>query len=367
MRHSVSWTSRPASPPGSVEGRPDVAEPGRLRRLPKVELHRHLDGSVRPGTIWEIAQEHGIPVGCGSREELERSAVIRAPMKNLDSVLARFATQQAVLCSREAVSRVTFENVEDAWRDGVKLLELRFAPAYIAEGKSLSNDDIIDGVLDGMLRAMAAWPIEVGLIGILPRSFPIERNVQATEALVRWRMSGAPGAERICGFDLADREADFDPALFAPLVERAREAGMGITIHSGEETDARHIATALDVYRPSRIGHGIRCWGDHEVMRRLIEREVLLEVCPTSNWITSAVPSLAAHPLPGLLRAGVPVCLNSDDPNLFGIDLVNEYEVCAQEFGFGEPEFTEMNRAALRHSFLPPEVTARAAKGIVPS
>ena len=289
-----------------------------LRGLPKVELHRHLDGSVRPGTIWEIAQEHGIELGFRSREELERGAVIRAPMKDLNSVLARFATQQAALCSRDALSRVTFENVEDAWRDGVRLVELRFAPTYIADGKNITFDEIIDGVLDGMLRAMATWPVEVGLIGILPRSFPMESNTRATEALMRWRRSGAPGAERICGFDLADREADFDPALFAPLVERAREAGMGITIHSGEETDARHVTTALEVYRPSRIGHGIRCREDPAVMRTLIEQDVLLEVCPTSNWITAAVPSLAAHPLPALFRAGVPVSINSDDPNLFG-------------------------------------------------
>jgi adenosine deaminase len=332
-----------------------------LRALPKIELHRHLDGSVRPGTIWEIAQEHGIATGFGSREELEQGAVIRAPMRNLDSVLARFATQQAVLCSRDAISRVTFENVEDAWRDGVRLIELRFAPSYIAHGKNLSNDDIIAGVLDGMLRAMTVWPVQVGLIGILPRSFPMESNVRATEALIRWKRSGAPGAQRICGFDLADREADFDPALFSPLVEKAREAGMGITIHSGEESDARHVERALDIYRPTRIGHGIRCAGDRSVMRRLIEKDVLLEICPTSNWITSAVPSLAAHPLPALLREGVPVCLNSDDPHLFGIDLVNEYQVCAREYGFGEAEFSAMNTAALRHSFLPAEITTAVA------
>jgi adenosine deaminase len=338
----------------------------KLRRLPKVELHRHLDGSVRAGTIWEIAQEYGIDVGFDSREQVERGAVIRTPMKDLNSVLARFATQQAVLCSREAISRVTYENVEDAWRDGVRLLELRFAPSYIAVGKSLSNDQIIAGVLDGMLRAAAVWPVEVGLIGILPRSLPMAGNALATEALIRWRKSGAPGAERICGFDLADREADFDPTLFSPLVEQAREAGMGITVHSGEETDARHVARALEVYRPSRIGHGIRCWEDHEVMRRLIEQDVLLEVCPTSNWITSAVRALADHPLPALVREGVPVCINSDDPNLFGIDLVNEYEVCAREYGFGEKEFSAMNRAALLHSFLPSNVTGKVAAEFAP-
>jgi adenosine deaminase len=336
-----------------------VSGDDRLRRLPKVELHRHLDGSVRIDTLWEIARENGIEVDAGSLEELRRKAVIRAPMKDLASVLACFAAQQAVLCSFDALSRVTFENIEDAFRDGVRLVELRFAPSYIAEGKRLTNDLIIAAVLEGMRRGMAAFPVEVGLIGILPRRHSLEANSRATEDLIRWKRSGEPGAQRICGFDLADAEADIDPDSFVPLVRRAKDAGLGITIHSGENTSAAHVSRALDLYEPSRIGHGIRCRGSAEVMTRLIEEDVLLEVSPTSNWITSAVPSLAAHPLPELFAAGVPVCLNSDDPNLFGIDLVNEYAVCAREFGFGEREFDVMNRAALRRSFLPREITDR--------
>ena len=132
---------------------------------------------------------------------------------------------------------------------------------------------------------------------------------------------------------------------------------MGITIHTGENTDAAHVARALDIYRPSRIGHGIRSIDDPDLLRRLADQDVLLEVSPTSNWITSAVPTLSAHPFPALIRAGVPVCLNSDDPNLFGIDLVHEYEVCMSELGLGEKELRQMNRDALRHSFLPEAVT----------
>jgi adenosine deaminase len=332
-----------------------------LRRLPKVELHRHLDGSVRVETIWEIAQANSITLGARSLAELRERAVIRTPMESLDAVLASFATQQSVLCSFDAISRITFENVEDAWRDGAKLVELRFAPAFIAEGKQLSNDDIIAGVLDGMQKGMAAYPIEVGLIGILPRTFPPEKNARATRDLVRWRASGAPGAERICGFDLADREAGIDPSTLSPFVETAREAGMGITIHSGENTDAAHVHLTLDRYRPRRIGHGIQAARDGACIRRLIEGDVLLEVCPSSNWLTRSVPSLALHPLPALVRAGVPVCLNSDDPNLFGIDLVTEYVLCAREYGMAEPDFRAMNLAALRHSFLPEAVKARVA------
>ena len=341
-----------------------MAEASHLRRLPKVELHRHLDGSVRIETIWDIARERGLDLGAESLEELRRAATIRAPKKDLAEVLACFATQQKALCSFEAISRVSFENVEDAWGDGVMLAELRFAPCFIAEGTRLSNDEIIAAVLDGVNRGMARYPIEVGLIGILPRGFPRARNAQATRDLVRWRHSGAPGAERICGFDLADRESDTDPAAFAPFVEEAREAGMGITIHSGEETDAAHVARTLELFRPNRIGHGIRAWGDDEVMGRLRDGGVLLEVCPTSNWLTGAVPSLEAHPLPRLRAAGVSVCVNSDDPNVMAIDLVHEYDLCARLYGFALEDFDAMNRAALERSFLPEHAKARARRRI---
>ncbi len=335
----------------------------RLRALPKVELHRHLDGSVRVETIWELSRENGIDVGAASLDELRASAVIREPVDSLDAALSRFATQQKVLCSFDAVSRVTRENVEDAWRDGVKLVELRFAPSFIAEGKTLSNDEIIGGVLDGMVKAMAAFPIEVGLIGILPRGLSLAVNERAARDLIRWKKSNAPGAERICGFDLAAQEQGIDPLPYAPIVEEARKAGLGITIHSGEDTDDAHVERTLDVFRPARIGHGIRAWGNERLVRRLKEEDVLLEVCPTSNWLTRAVPSLGAHPLPRLYRAGVPVSINSDDPNLFGIDLVNEYGICADRYGFDEEDFWAINVASLRHSFLPGSVTERVKKG----
>jgi adenosine deaminase len=334
-----------------------MSEDDVLRKLPKVELHRHLDGSVRISTIWDIARGHGMDLGVRSLEELRSIAVLGTPRESLQSVLDCFALQQSVLRSFETISRITTENIEDAWRDGVRLLELRFAPAFIGKGKTLTNDEIIGAVLDGMLKGMSLWPVEVGLIGILPRSYPFEVNATATKDLIRWRASGAPGASRICGFDLADLEEGFDPRELAPLVDEAREAGLGITIHTGENTDAEHVARSLEIYRPSRIGHGIRSVGDPDLLSRLADQDILLEISPTSNWITNAVPALSAHPLPALMHAGVPVCVNSDDPNLFGIDLVNEYRVCMEELGLGERELREMNRAALRHSFLPGAVT----------
>jgi adenosine deaminase len=319
--------------------------------MPRVELHRHLDGSVRIATIHALAAERGVDVG--TLAELEARAVLRTPRGSLEEVLACFAAQQEALWSYGAVHRAAFENVEDCWRDRIDLVELRFAPAFIAQGKSLSLHGIIEAVADGVREGMARFPVKVGLIGILARSHDERTNRAATDALLRFRGSAHPGAALLCGFDLADAEERFDPAEFVRFVEEARDAGLGITVHSGENTSAAHVARALDLYRPSRIGHGIRAVDDPSLMARLRDQDILLEVSPTSNWITSAVPSLAAHPLPVLLRAGVPVCLNSDDPNLFGIDLRHEEAVCAREYGFAAAELDAMNQAALRHSFVP--------------
>lgn len=332
-----------------------------LRALPKVELHRHLDGSIRLATMLDIARRRGLDLGGRTLAELAPLATITSPLDDLAAVLGRFTLLQRTLCRLEDIGRVAFENVEDAWRDGVVAAELRFAPAFIAAGKSLGCDEIVEAVVDGTRRGVARFPVEVALIGILPRGLPLEANQRATRALLHYRASGRPGAELIRGFDLADREDGVDPLPLVPLVEAAREAGLGITVHSGENTGPEFVRRTLETFRPQRIGHGIRSWGDPDLVTLLAERDVLLEVCPTSNWLTRSVPSLEEHPLPFLLRAGVPVSLNSDDPHLMAIDLVHEYEVCARLYGFGLEEFAAMNRAALAHSFLDDGAKRRAA------
>jgi adenosine deaminase len=338
-----------------------------LRRMPKAELHRHLDGSVRPRTIWEIAARHGLDLGASSLEELRAKATITAPMRDLEEVLESFATTQKVLCSYEALERVAFENVEDAFRDGVCLVELRFAPAFIAAGKDLGYDEIIEAVIDGTRRGMAVYPLQVGLIGILPRGYPREANRAAMDELLRYATGGHNGGERICGFDLADAESTTNPADFVPFVEAARAAGLGITIHSGENTSAEAVERTLELFRPQRIGHGIRIWGNPKTLQRVRQLGTHLEVCPTSNWLTRSVPSLEEHPLPDLLRSGVDLSINSDDPQLFAIDLVHEYGIAENLYGLSYDELLGLSRNAVERSFLPPEIRAEVLAKHFPS
>ena len=323
-----------------------------LRKLPKVELHRHLDGSVRFDTIKELAKYHGLDLDVQSEEELLRKTKIKEPMNNLEAVLDAFWTTQKVLCSYEAIKRITFENVEDAFHDGVKLLELRFAPVFIAHKKKLAFDEIFEGVLDGITQGMETYDLQVGLIHIIPRPLEPHRHKESTTEFLRYRKSIHNKAHRLCGFDLADSETATKTEDFVPLVQMAREAGVGVTVHTGENTDAGYVQKTMDAYAPDRIGHGIKIAGNHEIMEVVKEKNIHLEICPTSNWLTRSVNAKENHPLPELYREGISLSINSDDPHLMDIDLVTEYELAQTYFDFTLDDFYEMNKRAITHSFL---------------
>lgn len=330
--------------------------------LPKAELHRHLDGSVRFQTIVDLARHHHLDLGVSSVLELRRKTRITEPMQDLKEVLDSFWTTQKVLCSYEAIKRVSFENVEDAYRDGIRLIELRFAPVFIAEGKKIRNDEIIEGVLDGISEGMARYPIQVGLIGILPRTMDLDKNRQATEDLLLYKKGRHRNADRICGFDLADDEVETAAEQFTDLVDQAREGGLGITIHTGESSSADHVARSLTLYSPQRIGHGIKIEDNEALYRRVRDSNIMLELCPTSNWLTRSVPSLEEHPLPRFYHQGLPICINSDDPHLFHIDLIHEYLLCRDLYDLDLEDFRKINVATVKHSFLDEDIKAHVLR-----
>ena len=317
-------------------------------KLPKVELHRHLDGSIRFDTITELARHHNIDLGVKTRAELMAKVVVKEPMKSLQQVLDSFWTSQKVLASYEAIKRVTFENVEDCYLDGIKLVELRFAPVFIQKNKTIDFDEIIQGVVDGVKEGMKKYDIQVGLLHIMPRSLDFEANAKATQEIFRTMKSN----DRIVGIDLADPEDDESFERYAPLIQEARSKGLGVTIHSGEDTSAAHVRKTLEVYDAGRIGHGIQIYKDPEVIKLVKDRDVALEVCPTSNWLTNIVKDIAKHPLRYLFDQGVKVTLNSDDPHIMNISLNNEYEVAIKKLGFKMDELVLMNKWALEKSFL---------------
>lgn len=325
------------------------------QKLPKIELHRHLDGSVRLQTIIDLARKNKIDLGVKTQSELRKKVTVTTPMVSLEAVLDSFWTTQKVLANYEAIKRVAFENVEDCFHEGHKLVELRFAPVFIQRNKTLGFDEIIEGVIDGITEGMEKYGIQVGLIHIMPRSLDLNLNLGSTKEILRYRRSHHKNADRLVGIDLADLETEESFKDYAASVSEARSAGMGVTIHSGEDSSAQHVKRTLEIFKAGRIGHGIQIAKDPEVMKLVKEQDVVLEVCPTSNWLTNIVKDIQDHPLKFLYDQGVKVTLNSDDPHLMGITLVNEYEV-ATRLGFKLEELVQMNKWALEKSFVPDEI-----------
>jgi adenosine deaminase len=320
-----------------------------LRQLPKAELHRHLECSMRFSTILELAPQVGIEVP-KNLASAKHALLVTEPMNDLESVLRKFMATQAVLHSEEILTRITEEVIEDAYAEGIRILELRYAPTFIMQGHdNLNFEKIHTAIVKGMESAKKRLPIAVGLIGTLQRILPVKTNSHVTDFIIDHK-------DTFVAMDLADNEVGFEPAPFAPLFARARKAGLHITVHAGESNVPQapdYVRDAIELLGAERIGHGLQIYKSSEVIEFVKERRVALELCPTSNWLTNAVDSTAHHPFRFLMEHGVAVTINSDDPGVFDADLVNEYRVLKTEHALTQDEFAQINDMAAAFSFIP--------------
>jgi adenosine deaminase len=323
-----------------------------LRAIPKVELHRHLECSLRPSTLRELLSSGGKPIPADA-EAFAKMYLVTQPMDDLEAVLGKFLATQGVLSTEDVLERITFEAVEDAFLDGVRILELRYAPTFVQMGhEHLSFDRIHAAIVRGRDRACAKYPIAVGLIAIIQRILPFAEGERVTDFAIAHR-------DTFVGLDLADNEVGFDSRPFGPLFQRARAAGLHITVHSGEADvpgSPEFVRTAVEVLGAERIGHGVQIHQSPEMIDFIRTRRIPLELCPTSNWLTNAVTELHKHPFKKLMEAGVPVTINSDDPGVFGIDLTNEYRVLHEGLGLALEDFNRCNDIAAAASFIPHDV-----------
>ncbi|MAW06863.1 MAG: adenosine deaminase [Halobacteriovoraceae bacterium] len=323
-----------------------------FRKIDKVELHRHLDGSVRLNTIIDLAKKYKIDFGKDvdvNDPDFNKKAQVLKPMNSLQEVLDCFWILQKSLINYDAIKRVAFENVEDCFNDGISQVELRFAPTFIAEGKKLPYDEIIEAVIDGVNEGIKKYSIKVGLIHIIPRALSLKNSQAATDEVLKFKKG--KGKDLIVGVDFADGE-DFESIdQYISVTELAKNNGLGVTVHSGENTSAKHIEKTINLLKPNRIGHGIKVVEDLNVVDLALRNDIHFEVCPTSNWLTKCVDRLESHPIKKMLDLGLSVGLNSDDPHLMNIDLTHEYEVCAEHLKMKLSDFTTMNKFSRDASF----------------
>ncbi|RMG92333.1 MAG: adenosine deaminase [Chloroflexi bacterium] len=318
-----------------------------LKAMPKIDLHRHLEGSLRLESLIEIAHKYGLDLPAKTPEHLRPFVQITDDPPDHEIFLSKFQVLRNFYRSREAVQRLAYEVVADAAADNVRYLELRFSPQALANVRGFALDDVTDWVIEAVHQAESDFKIQVGLIVTLVRHEPIEQAWQVAEVAISRCGKG------IVGLDLAGDEVKFPPGPFVPIFQKAKEAGLGITIHAGEWASARSVKQAVRELYADRIGHGVRAIENSEVVKLIRDQGVALEVCLTSNLQTGVVRSMGHHPLVDMLDLNLLATLNTDDPSVSNSTLTNEYRVAVEWLGIGYAELRQMILTAAAVAFLP--------------
>ncbi len=316
-----------------------------------INLHTHLEGRVRPGTAAELATAAGLPEPAGGWEQ---ALQLDGPA-DLTVFLAKVAATYPFFGSVQELGRITSEAVQDAAADGVDYLELRFGPGTHAR-PGFDLDDVIRAACDGVREGTRLSGMAAGIVVAALRHHPAELNLAVARSAARFAGAG------VVGFDLAGDELRY-PALepYAEPFALAAAAGLGLTCHAAEAAPAAAARQAVELFGVRRIGHGAHVADDPEVLRWAADSGVVIEVCPTSNWFTGAIATVADHPAAAFQRAGVPIVLGDDNPVQTRSPMSAEREVLRTRLGFTDPELRALDQVSLRAAFV--EDSVRAALG----
>jgi adenosine deaminase len=316
-----------------------------LARLPKGHLHLHLEGAMRPATLGELAAADGIEV---------------PPIRGFTSFTAFAGMYDAacrVLSHEAAMRRLVREIVEDAAGDGVVWLEPAFySPRHAATFGS--DEAVVDLVLDELATAGGELGVGTGLI------IAADRTKDPAEAERLARLACSYADRGVVGFGLANDETGWPPEPFAGAFRIALDGGLISAPHGGELAGPLSVLGCIDDCGAQRVMHGVRAIEDPDLVIRLADEGICLDVCPTSNLLLGVVPSLAAHPLPQLLAAGVRCSINADDPLLFGPGILEEYGLCRTELGLSDEDLALVGRSSLESSGAPAVVIAAGVAGV---
>lgn len=324
-----------------------------LHNLQKIDLHRHLEGAVRPATIADICRDRGVPLPTYDADELAKIVQLGGQVPDLGAFFTPFRTIKMCFTDREAIARIAFEAVEDAHLDNIIYTELRFSPEFMAFYYRLRLTEVMDGVVQGLQSAARRYPDTTARMII-----SISRDLSEETMRMPWptpvevaRLAIDYADRGVVGLDIAGREHGYPPELFVEPFRMARDSGLGITVHAGEDDGPESVRGAIESLGAARIGHGVRVVRDPDVVRLVKDLGVYLEVCPTSNVLTHAVESLESHPVRRLYDEGVRITINTDDPSVCNVTLTQEYELLMERFGFTLEEIEGLISVAEQAAF----------------
>ncbi len=299
-----------------------------LKGLPKIELHRHLEGSIRLETLVDVAMRHDIPLPSYEPEFLRPYVQMTRDDKATSAqFLTKFSVLRQLFVSEEVIRRITYEAVADAAADAIRYMELRFTPYAQAKLMGFPIREVVRWVCEATQEAAEENDIQVNLIVAVNRHETIDIAADMLAAAITYREQG------VVGFDLCGNEVNYPAAPFVALFEQAKAAELGIAIHAGEWDGPANVHHAIESIKTGRIGHGVRAVEDSVTLQLAIENNVYFEVCPTSNLQTGVVTSLDQHPLLDLYYLKANVTINTDDPCIHNITLTDEYALLVQGLG----------------------------------
>ncbi|QGU94698.1 adenosine deaminase [Clostridium bovifaecis] len=329
----------------------------RFDNLPKIELHCHLDGSVRPETIIDISTKDNINIPSNDINIIRNMLIAPWECESLDEYLERFKLPLKVMQTKDNIRRIAFELLEDASKENVKYIEVRFAPLLHRE-KGLSIEGIIESVLEGIKDAENRYDIEGNLILSCLKHMPVETAVEVIEKGKKFLGKG------VVAVDLAASEDEGFSQRFVEPIALARKYGYRITIHAGETGTGRNVLEAVEVLGAERIGHGVYITNCLEAYNIVKEKNITLEICPTSNVQTKAVNRYESHPVYDFYKDGIKVTINTDNRTVSDTTMTKEYNILSDKFNLSYEEYKQTYYNAIEASFANKEVKERLKRYI---
>ncbi|WP_397538215.1 adenosine deaminase [Rummeliibacillus pycnus] len=312
--------------------------------LPKIELHCHLDGSVRTETIIDIAHKEGIQLPSFDEKELKNELIAPLECDSLDEYLKRFSLPNLVMQSKESLKRITFELFEDAARENVKYLEVRFGP-LLHTLKGLDVEEIIQSVIEGMREAERYYEIKGNVILSCLRSMSVESAFEVVEKGKKFLGKG------VVGIDLCASEEEGFCGRFIEPIALAKEYGYRVTIHAGETGIGENVLEAVELLGAERIGHGVFIKDCAEAYKEVKERQIVLEMCPTSNVQTKAVQNYSEHPIYKFHEDGIKVTISTDNRTVSDTTMSKEFHLVNNEFNISEEDYRQIFLNSVEASF----------------
>lgn len=325
--------------------------------IPKIELHCHLDGSVRVETMYELLLEQG-EISPMEMEQFEQMVRVKEDCKSLKEYLEKFKYPLKVMQRKEYLERITYELLEDLSLQNVKYVEIRFAP-FLHMEEGLTFNEIVESVLRGMEKGQEEFGILSNVILICMRHEGVENSIEIVERGEKYLGKG------VVAVDLAGNEADFPPEIHKEAFQLAFKKGYNITVHAGETGTEENIVKSIELLHADRIGHGIAAIKDPNIMELIKDRGIHIEMCPISNLQTKAVKTIEEYPIRDFFDEGLNITVNTDNMTVSNTSLYKEYQLLMDKFGFSMDGIYTLIDNSIKAAFLPEEDKNRLRKIII--